>query len=64
MKKKQTKTQRLVKSAFHEVFHNSPHVVTSTIAKKGAVRGQKQKIAIALNKARAAGARLSRPRGK
>ena len=55
----------LVTSAFHEVYHNTPKVVTSTAAKFGQARADKQRVAIALDKARQHGARIPRaPRGK
>jgi hypothetical protein len=54
---KPTKSQRLVRKAFHEVHHNAPNVVSATIAKKGLEQGNKQRVAIALSKARAKGAR-------
>jgi hypothetical protein len=59
-RKKMTKTQKLVKSAFHEIKQDQPKVVTHTIAAKGTEVGRKQKIAIALSKARAKGARIPR----
>jgi Family of unknown function (DUF6496) len=61
----QSKSQKVVASAFHEVFHNTPAAVTKTAAKSGPVQAQKQRVAIALSKARAAGARIPKaPRGK
>jgi hypothetical protein len=59
-RKKLTKTKKIVKRAFHEVYHNTPNVVYQTTAKKGAERGQKQRVAIALSKARKKGARIPR----
>jgi hypothetical protein len=59
-RKKLTKTKRIVKAAFHEVYHDTPNAVYQTTAKKGEVRGQKQRVAIALSKARASGARIPR----
>ena len=44
-----------VATAFHEVFHNKPRTVDTT---KSAGSQRKQMIAIALSKARAAGARI------
>jgi|GEM_PF-3087427 len=38
--------------AFHEVSENEPSIVSKTRQKFGAVRARKQKIAIALSKAR------------
>jgi hypothetical protein len=47
-------SQKIVDKAFHEVMHNEP----STVKKKGRTKAQqhKQKVAIALSKARQAGA--------
>lgn len=59
-RKKQTKTKRALKAAFHEVYHDTPHAVIQTTAKKGPVVAQKQRIAIALSKARAKGGRIPR----
>ena len=61
-KKHTSKTRKLLDQAFHEVHHNSPNAVTRTYAKKGEVRAEKQRVAIALSKARAKGARI--PKGK
>mgnify|MGYP001605454880 CR=1 FL=1 len=44
--------------AFHEVSRNTPKIVKTTQRKKGAVAGRKQEVAIALSKARHAGAKL------
>ena len=63
-KKKMTKTRRIVKAAFHEVHENQPKIVMHTIAKKGPEVGRKQKIAIALDKARRKGARIPKKRKK
>lgn len=41
-----------LKSAFHEVMHDEPKVVGKTRAKKGEEAARKQKIAIAMSKAR------------
>lgn len=51
-----------VDTAFKEVNENVPGVVKSTAAKYGVQRAQKQKVAIALSKARKAGARISGPK--
>lgn len=49
-----------IASAFHEVFHNKP----STVDRSKSASGQrKQMIAIALSKARAAGARIPKKGG-
>lgn len=47
---------RAVARAFHEVYHNTPKIVTHTAEKFGAKDAQKQRVAIALSKARKAGA--------
>lgn len=63
--KRKGKTKAKVERAFHEVFHNTPHQVAATIAKKGEGAGQKQRVAIALDKARRSGAHIRKsPRGK
>jgi hypothetical protein len=50
-----------VEQAFHEVSENEPAVVAKTRKKKGAAAAKRQKVAIALSKARAAGARVPGP---
>ena len=58
MAKKSTGTKRKVAAAFHEVFHNKP----SKVKKSKSAEGQrKQMVAIALSKARAAGADVPEP---
>ena len=52
------KSRGRVEEAFHEVSENEPAVVAKTRAKFGAVRARRQKIAIALSKARKAGASI------
>lgn len=47
-------------AAFHEVKHNEPKVVAHTRKKFGATDAAKQKVAIALSKARKAGASIPR----
>lgn len=62
---RKSKTRKKVEDAFHEVFHNTPTVVAATMAKKGPKAAQKQRVAIALDKARRSGAHIKRsPRGK
>lgn len=51
-------TKAKLASAFHEVKHDTPAVVKATARKKGPEAARKQKIAIALSKARAAGAKI------
>jgi hypothetical protein len=58
-KRKATKTRAKVARAFHEVKHNPP----KTLRAKGKNR-RKQVIAVALNKARRAGARIPKKKGK
>jgi hypothetical protein len=43
---------KLLKRAFHEVKRNEPAIVGKTRKKKGKAAAEKQKIAIALSKAR------------
>jgi hypothetical protein len=47
-----------VEAAFSEVHKNTPKAVKKTTAKKGKAAGEKQRVAIALSKARAAGAKI------
>lgn len=57
-----TKSRRKIAAAFREVNRNEPGVVQSTRRKFGARRAAKQKVAIALSKARARGARVKAPK--
>lgn len=50
-----------VEAAFHEVAENEPSIVGKTRAKFGAARANRQRIAIALSKARKRGARIPKP---
>lgn len=53
-----------VEQAFHEVKHNEPAIVAETRGKKGEEAAEEQKVAIALSKARAAGADIpEKPKG-
>lgn len=54
------KSKAILKKSFHEVFEKEPKVVANTRAKKGEKAAAKQKVAIALSKARKSGARASR----
>jgi hypothetical protein len=54
------KRRPILDKSFSEVFHNEPKIVAKTRKKKGATAARKQKIAIALSKARAAGANIPR----
>lgn len=47
-----------VAAAFHEVKANPPAIVAKTRKKSGVVRAGKQSVAIALSKARQAGAKI------
>jgi Family of unknown function (DUF6496) len=55
-----TKSERKVSAAFREVNRNEPGIVAHTRAKYGSRRAAKQKVAIALSKARKAGAKVPR----
>lgn len=55
---RKSSSQRKVKAAFREVKQNPPKQLAKTRRKKGAGAANKQRVAIALNKARAAGARI------
>lgn len=55
---KHTQTGRKVAAAFSEVKSNEPAIVSKTRAKKGEAAAGRQKVAIALSKARAAGANV------
>lgn len=54
------KDRSIVEAAFHEVKHNEPKIVGHTRRKFGATDAAKQKVAIALSKARKAGASIPR----
>lgn len=55
------KSAAIVQQAFHEVMHNTPSTVKR--AKVSPARKQRMKVAIALSKARAAGARIPKKKG-
>lgn len=59
--KSPTKTQALTESAFHEVKQTPPKILAKTRKKKGKTQANKQRIAIALSKARASGAQIPTP---
>lgn len=61
MAKKASASQKKVKAAFHEVKQNPPKVLAKTKKKSGAKQANKQRVAIALNKARKAGANIPMP---
>ncbi len=54
MGSKKSKVRKARDAAFHEVKHNQPAIVYRTRANKGPEAAKKQKVAIALNKARRA----------
>lgn len=58
MARKKSKTRKKTEAAFHEVAHNEPAAVAKTRKKKGKAAARKQEIAIALSKARRAGAHI------
>ena len=62
MAKKQSKSDKKVAQAFHEVMHNEPSTVKR--ADVSQERKQKMKVAIALSKARDAGADVPKPSKK
>lgn len=62
-KAERKKSRRITEKAFHEVKKDEPSVVAKTRRKKGAAAAEKQKIAIALSKARKAGAKIPRGSG-
>jgi hypothetical protein len=53
-----SKTKKKVRAAFREVHQNEPKAVSQTRAKFGEKRAEAQKTAIALSKARKAGAKI------
>jgi hypothetical protein len=55
---KKSKTEKLTEAAFREVHENEPSIVSKTRRKKGKEAAKEQKAAIALSKARRAGARI------
>jgi molybdenum cofactor biosynthesis enzyme len=58
MAEKKSKSRRLTDQAFAEVPYKTPAVVKQTAKKKGNAAAKKQMAAIALDKARRAGARI------
>lgn len=52
------KKSDIVKKSFDEVYSNEPKIVSKTRAKSGNAAAEKQKVAIALSKSRAAGAKI------
>lgn len=60
--KARTKTQKLTKQAFDEVYANEPSTVSR--ANVSEEKKKKMRVAIALNKARKAGASIPKKKGK
>lgn len=56
--KKQSKTKRLIEAAGKEIKKSPPKVLATTARKSGAKQTNKQRVAIMLSKARAAGANI------
>lgn len=63
-RKKLTKTEKVLRRVGREVKKNEPAVVRSTRRKFGGARAKKQKTAITLAKARKAGARIPKKKGR
>lgn len=57
-KAKSPKKSKIVKAAFHEIKKNPPAILAKTARKSGAAQAEKQRVAIGLSKARAAGAHI------
>jgi hypothetical protein len=55
-------SKSILKRAFSEVFAKTPKAVKHTARKFGKKRAEKQRTAIALSKARKAGAHIPRPK--
>lgn len=55
------KGKSIVHKMFSEIKQNPPAVLAKTRRKKGAARANKQRVAIGLSKARAAGVRIPKP---
>jgi len=53
-----TKSEKKVEAAFHEVHHDTPAIVSHTAKKFGKADAERQRVAIALSKARKAGAKI------
>jgi hypothetical protein len=64
MAKKKTKSKGKVEAAFREMKKNPPAILAKTRAKKGAAAAEKQRVAIGLSKARAAGAKIPKKKKK
>lgn len=58
-RKKKTKTRKLLDRAFREVHRQTPKAVRRTM-QRNPVTAEKQRVAIALNKARKGGARIKK----
>jgi hypothetical protein len=57
------KTAAKLQSAFHEMKENPPKILAKTRKKEGAAQANRQRVAIGLSKARAAGAKIPAPKG-
>jgi len=64
MAKQGTKTAKKLQSAFHEMKENPPAILAKTRKKEGAAQANRQRVAIGLSKARAAGARIPKASGR
>jgi len=62
-KKVPTKDQKILRSAGHEMKLNPPKILKRTRHKSGAAQAEKQRVAILLSKARAAGADIPEKKG-
>lgn len=60
--RKTTKSSAIIRKVGQEVKKNPPKIVQHTAAKFGAARAAKQRTAIILDKARRAGAKISKKR--
>lgn len=61
-KAKNPKKSKIVKAAFREIKKNPPAILAKTARKSGAAQAERQRIAIGLSKARAAGAKVPPPK--
>lgn len=61
MAKKETKTKKILHRVGTEIKERPPRVLAKTAKKKGAAAAERQRKAILLSKARAAGAKIPYP---
>lgn len=59
-----TQTQAKIEEAGHEMKMSPPKILAKTRKKSGALAANKQRIAIMLSKARAAGAKIPTAKGR